>query len=67
MKITVEYDDIDVFNRAHNSDIAWSSINTIENMVRNQLKHGDSKSDREILEQIKMIVSEAEYVLGSMS
>lgn len=67
MKITVEYDDIDVFNRSHNSDIAWSSINTIENMVRNQLKHGDSKSDREILEQIKMIVSEAEYVLGSMS
>ena len=66
MKITVEYESKDEFNSAQLSDIAWASIYNIERLARSQLKHGEETKDRETLEQIKQICSEASYILESL-
>ena len=66
MKITVEYESKDEFNSAQLSDIAWSSIIQIEQLVRNQIKHGEEENNNNTLQQVMQICCEANYIKESI-
>lgn len=56
--ITVTYHDREEFDLAHNAQHAWDTLQQLQSLVRNQLKHGDDAKNRETLLKVREIVCE---------
>jgi len=60
MKITLEYgdDEVDRFKRVLFADEAWSAINQARDLVRNQIKHGESAGDQQALKTVQDVLND---------